>query len=197
MRLMHVGNKPIISHTGIDFSIGKEDKYVYIEPAAQILDFLGNLDRTKSSTISPNKELDEMEVFDVLNKQRPKYDLFCKQKLIEYEKKLDDEINEVTVLSRLVDVEKEVLKRNLNYMRDYRLQRATNKLVYEELINGCIDIIQKKEIKEVNMPLSLTFVHVAKSFESTLALINRTLIATVDVMLDTAQPYTRFTVKPF
>lgn len=197
MHLKYVGHKPVISHTGVDFSIGKEDKYIYIEPAAQMLHFLDKLDTNTKSVINPNKILDENEVFDILYKHRPDFDIFHKQHASQYEKKLDKEMLEVTVQNNLQEIEKEVLINNLKFMKEYRLQRVTNKLVYEELINSCVDLIREKGIVEIDMPFSLTFVHVASSFESSLALINRGVVAKVEVMIDRQQPYTRFSVNGF
>ena len=79
-------------------------------------------------------------------------------------------------------------------MKEYRLQRATNKLVYEELINGCVELILKRYIKEIDMPFSISFVHVAESFKTSLALVSKA-DAEVEVMLDNGQPYTRLNIK--
>ncbi|MCF6310765.1 MAG: hypothetical protein L3J19_09920 [Sulfurimonas sp.] len=131
MHLKYVGHKPVISHTGVDFSIGKEDKYTYIEPAAQMLHFLGTLEKKTKSIINPNKVLDEAEVFDILHKYRPDFDAYYKTEMVLYEKKLDDEVLDVVMHNSIKDMEKEVLKKNLDFMRVYRLQRVTNKLVSE------------------------------------------------------------------
>ena len=195
MHLEYVGHKPVIGHTGVDFSIGKEDKYVYIEPAAQMLDFLSKLDSKTKSMINPGKVLDETEVFDILHKVRPEFDIFYNKNISKYEKDLDDEILEVSQQDSLNQVEKDVLRKNLNYMKSYRLQRATNKLAYEELINGCVDLIIKKGITEIDMPFSITFVHVATSFGTTLSIVNHYMSAQVEVMIDRDQPYTTLSIK--
>ena len=197
MHLEYVGHKPVISHSGVDFSIGKEDKYVYIEAAAQMLDFLSKLDNTIKSIINPSKLLDEQEVLSILHKNRPGFNLFFKERISAYEKKLENEILEVNKLISLNKIKKEVLLNNLNFMKDYRLQRVTNMLVYDELINGCIDIIEKPGVVSIEKPFSLTFVHVATSFESSLARINRAVVAKVEVKLDKEQPYTHLTIHGF
>lgn len=197
MNLEYVGHKPVISHTGVDFSIGKEDKYVYIEPAAQMIDFLNNLDTTKKAMLNPKKVLNEAEVLSTLHKYRPNFDKFYDKKISNYEKKIYDEIEEVNQQSTLKEVEKEVLINNLKLMKDYRLQRVTNKLVYEELINGCVELIMEKRVVEIDMPFSLTFVHVATSFETSLAFICKAVVANVEVRIDREQPYTRLTIHGF
>jgi len=194
MKLEYVGHKPMISYRGVDFSVGKEDKYSYIEPAAQMINFLGEVDTKKSTVLNVNKVLDESEVFSILYKYRPDFDKFYKSKISQYTKKMDDEILEVDKQERLSEVEKDVLKNNLNFMKEYRLQRATNKLVYEELINGCVELILKRYIKEIDMPFSISFVHVAESFKTSLALVSKA-DAEVEVMLDNGQPYTRLNIK--
>lgn len=197
MNLEYVGHKPVISHTGVDFSIGKEDKYVYIEPAAQMIDFLNNLDTTKKAMLNPKKVLNEAEVLSTLHKYRPNFDKFYDKKISNYEKKIYDEIEEVNQQNTLKEVEKEVLINNLKLMKDYRLQRVTNKLVYEELINGCVELIMEKRVVEIDMPFSLTFVHVATSFETSLAFICKAVVANVEVRIDREQPYTRLTIHGF
>ncbi|EDZ62738.1 hypothetical protein SMGD1_2837 [Sulfurimonas gotlandica GD1] len=197
MKLEYVGNKPVISARGVDFSIGKEDKYVYIEAAAQMLDFLGKLEKTTKLTINPRENIDEEKIFKVLHKYRPDFDKFFSDSVWAYKNKIDAEISDVDSHDRLNNIEKEVLKNNLSYMKDYRIQRATNKLVYEELINACVDIIRKKGISEITMPFSLSFVHVAKSFDSSLTRINRAVVAKVEVMLDKEDPYTRLNIVGF
>ncbi len=197
MKLKYVGHKPIISAKGVDFSIGKEDKYIFIEPAAQMLIFLDKLEMDSSIHINPNKRLDETEVLKILYKYRPDFDKFFDKKISAYKKDIDDEISEVDKQNHLIDIEKEVLKNNLEYMKEYRIQRAINKLVYEELINASVDLIRKKGVKEIKMPFSLPFVHVAESFESSLALLSKAVVAKVEVMLDRGEPYTKLSIKGF
>lgn len=195
MRLKYVGSKPFISSTGVDFSIGKEDKYIYIEPAAQMLSFLGKLEKDTKTTINPEKKLDESEVFELLYKYQPDFDQFFREHISKYKAKLDLEISEVDNHDMLDELEKEVLRNNLEYMKEYRIQRATNKLVYEELINACVDIIREKNIAEIIMPFSLPFVHVAESFESSLALIGHAVVANVEVILEKQNRYTKLTIS--
>jgi hypothetical protein len=197
MKLKYVGNKPIISQSGVDFSIGKEDKYIYIEPAAQMLDFLGKLEKDTKTSINPKKKPDDSEIFELLCKYKPDFDRFCHEQLSHYIHKIDNEIADVDNHNLLGELEKEVLRNNLESMREYRIQRATNKLIYEELINACVEIIREKSITEIIMPFSLPFVHVAESFESSLALISNAIVAKVEVILEDDNKYTKFTVTGF
>ncbi len=197
MKLVYVGNKPVISSRGVDFSIGKEDKYIYIEPAAQMLDFLGKLQSDTTLNINPSNIIDEEKVLKILLKYRPDFNKFFDDSITKYKEKLEDEILDVDISSRLKSIEKKVLKNNLHYMKNYRTQRATNKLVYEELINACVDIIRKKGVSEITMPFSISFTHVASSFESSLARISRAVVAEVIIMLDKEEPYTKLSIRGF
>ena len=198
MKLEYVGRKPIISSRGVDFSIGKEDKYIYIEAAAQMLKFLGKSEiNTAAVNISIDKVLDDKKVFKILYKYKPNFDKFYDKSISKYKQKIDDEISDIVKYQSLGDTEKEVLKKNLSYMQSYRLQRATNKLVYEELINACVDIIRHKGVTEITMPLSISFTHVASSFESSLARLSRAVVAKVEIMLDKDVPYTKLSIKGF
>lgn len=197
MHIEYVGNKPIISHRGVDFSIGKEDKYLYIEPVTQILTFLQNLQSDSSMNIKTKKTLNEEESLKLLYSHRNDFNKYYDKKIEAYKAKIEKEISSIEKKDSLSSIEKEVLKNNFIYMIPYRLQRVTNKLVYEELVNICTKIIISKNIKELCMPLSMPFVHVAKSFESSLALISKSTVATVEVMLDKSEPYTKLSIKGF
>ena len=197
MKIEYVGHKPIVSLRGVDFSLGKEDKYAYIDVATQMLDFLGKLEHDTTLNIHINKVLDKENMFQILYKYKPNFDTLYYKSISEYTQKIEDEILNVHKHPNLADVEKETLKKNLLYIKDYRLQRATNKIVYEELINACVEIIRRKSVVEIRMPLSISFTHVASSFESSLAILNRAVVAKVEIMLDKNEPYTKLSIKGF
>ncbi|QSZ42125.1 hypothetical protein GJV85_08370 [Sulfurimonas aquatica] len=195
MHLEYVGNKPVISVRGVDFSIGKEDKYVYIQAATHILAFLEKIESDTSATITTNKELDEQETFALLKRLRPDFEKVYDKKIDAYKKKIEDELDDVDDQQHLNDIEKDVLEKNISYMKKYRLQRATNKIIYEELVNISVEIIMKKQISEICMPYSLAFVHLAESFSSSVTLINGSVLGDVSVMADKETPYTKLTFK--
>lgn len=197
IHLEYVGKKPVIDHKGVDLSLGKEDKYIYVEPATQILIFLEKLQSDMSVNIETKKVLDEDECLQLLHHYRTDFEEKHDHSIREYEKKIEEEISNVKEHTNLSEVEQEVLANNLKLMKGYRLQRATNKLIYEEIINICVEVIMEKNIKEISMPLSMPFVHVAESLESSLALICKASVAKVEVMLDKGEPYTKLTIEGF
>lgn len=195
MKLRYVGHKPIISYKGVDFSGGKEDKYIYIEGATQMLNFLSGVDSNLKIMINPKKKLDEKEVLNTLYRRRPDFEQSYKNHIVAYEKKLLNQIVYIDKRKNLGEIEKDIFKKNLNHIKEYRLQRATNKIVYEELIKGCVTLIQEQRVREINMPFSHVFVHIAESFAKTLTLVNQTNKSQIEIVVDKNQPYKHLSVK--
>jgi hypothetical protein len=82
-------------------------------------------------------------------------------------------------------MEKEIWKNNLHCMESYRIQRATNKFIYEEIIHTIIEIIEAKKIEHIVLPFSIENLHVAESIEAMLRIITTTYSAKVWVPQET------------
>ena len=104
----------------------------------------------------------------------------------------DEDLSYLNVLN---DVEKKVLINNYKYVRDYRVQRATNKLVYEEIINKAVELIKKKKIENIKTPFSMNFLHVLESINTTMQ-INKVAMSThLDVKLDDNDSYVQLIIR--
>lgn len=169
IKLKFVGNKPLITAKGVSFSASKLDKYEYIEPAAHLLEiFLELGENHKQAAIDPSLVYGEDKILEILKKTRPDIEKFYEAKIKEYKQHLEEEKEEVNSEQNLSDEEKRTLKSNYKFMEEYRIQRSTNKLVYEEIVNSCVEIILKKQITDIKAPFSVTFLHVLGSLETTL-----------------------------
>lgn len=171
MKLKYTGPKEIISPHGVDFKDGKEDKYVYISFAMQIFYAIHHeyeKDRIYTHTIE--KEL--LEDTHILNKicsLKPDFEEVCKEKVKLLEKELDKEIEEVKEHTELVEEELLAYKNNLIIMKEYRLQRETNKVIYQQIVELIVDDIFEHRLKQISTPFNEKFWHVLQTIQGELS----------------------------
>lgn len=195
LKLEFVGNKPIITPSGVSFDTRKIDKYEFIEPAAHILQMFLNISETHNiEKLEPSEVYGEDKIFSILKEARPTYEQFFLEHIAQYKLAIEKEIEEVSQHDYLNKSEKETLVKNYEFMREYRVQRATNKIIYEEIINACVEFIEKKKIAEVKAPFSNTFLHVLGSLKSTMDLQKRAPRSDVEVKLDKENPYAQLSI---
>lgn len=196
IQLKYVGNKPIITPNGVSFISSKHDKYDYIEPASHILERL--LDHSDEQTllkVTPKSVYTQEKIFEILQKVNPDYEKDFEQDIQNYTKKIDAQRDDVDQYKTLEPIEKETLLNNYNFMRQSRIQRATNKIVYENIINECIGRIYEKKIVEIDTPFSENFLHVCNSIGSSMEIAYKNVQSDVKVMLDQGQPYARVALR--
>jgi len=169
INIEYVGQKPIITETGISFK-PKRDKFEYIEPTTHLLDMFLKLENGQTSTqrLNTSTSYDNHEILTILQKAVPNYNTIIEKKLEDYKKSLDEEVIHIKDREHLNEVEQDTLRKNLEFMRNYRIQRATNKLVYEEMINACVRIVKEKQIEDIKVPFTMQFVHIIESIQTTL-----------------------------
>lgn len=171
MNIEYAGLKPIISEHGITFKDGKEDKFKYLKYAIDILiaiDHEYENRRVYSHDLNDNR-LSAKEILDVLLKFHPELEDTMNQEISLYLKHLDDEENEVDNRTTLTDLEKSAFINNLKIMRDYKIQRAKNKIFYMHCIETIVEIIIKYKIKEIDTPFSERFWHILQTIQGHLS----------------------------
>ncbi len=180
----YAGSKPQISHSGVSFE-GKQDKYNFINPSIQVLNtILGKKDDLKSD-----------DVLAILYTILPDFDKFYEDKIDNYRQKLDLEESRVEEISYLNEIEKNALIKNYQYMRDYRVQRATNKLVYEEIINSAVKLIKDKKIENIKTPFSMNYLHVLESLNTTIQMKRVAMSTSLDVKLEDKNHYIELIIR--
>ena len=167
LKIKYAGPRPVISQHGISYKNGKEDKYIYLQAALEILhDIDHNYEDTKlySSYISM-KKLTESQIHKILQK----YDVHLESDVVraeqEYESKILQEIIDIQNLTNISQIEKDVWCENIKLMKDYRIQRAINKIYYFHCIKDISKIIIKQRIKEIDTPFSEIFLHILHSMQ--------------------------------
>ncbi len=171
MKLKFVGPKVHISHTGIDFDTNKEDKYVYLGIAIQLLNALDHKYLPdKTYTYHPDtKRLSNDEIWTQLIH-------YCKnlQEMIDTaelgaKKYVDEHIAHAKENRTLNNEEKDVLIKNLSLMKEYIVQRAINKSLYYCAIDALVEVMKRGHIDYVSAPMYQKFVHVFHSIQGVFA----------------------------
>ncbi len=171
MKLKYVGPKELISAHGINFKNGKDDKYVYIYPALEIYNAIHH-DYEKDIIYTYNikgKRLNDEEILNkILSINANSKEIF-QNEILKIEKKLDNEIENVKNHKDYNKLEKEIYKNNLIIMKDYRIQRGTNKIAYKHLIKTIVDDIFEHKLKELNAPFNERFWHILQTIQGELS----------------------------
>jgi len=171
MTIKYAGPRPVISQHGIDFKDGKEDKYVYLIIAAQILIAIDKdySEKDSYSYDTSTKRLTDDELLEIMLKYEPKLKQTVASEEVSYEQHLDDEIEAIKQRTDLKEIEKNAWVNNLNIMKKYRIQRAINKIYYQHCIHDITNIIKREKIKEIDTPFFEKYWHVLQTIQGALS----------------------------
>jgi len=170
MTIKYVGPRPTISHRGINFKDGKEDKYVYLMIGIQILQAIDK-DYTGHKSYSydlETKRVSDDDMLRVLLSYEPTLELDTLNEIDSYKEHLQSEISHVSQRAYLKDIEKQTWVNNLKVMEEYRVQRAINKIYYMHCINNIKEIIHRERIKEIDTPFYEKYWHVLQTLQGSL-----------------------------
>ena len=171
MTIKYAGPRPEISHHGIQFKDGKEDKYVYLIIAIQILKAIDkDYEEKKSySYDTKTKRFTDAELLDIMNTYEPNLKETVMQEEIRYEEHLQEEIAHVEERKDLKEIERDAWIENLNIMQQYRIQRAVNKIYYIHCVADIAKVIKREKIKEIDTPFYEKYWHVLQTIQGTLS----------------------------
>lgn len=171
MKIKYTGPRPIINQHGVTFKDGKEDKYVYLLIGIQILQAIDkdfSEQKTYSYDITTQRVSDEV-ILKTLLKYAPNLEVDIKKEKRDYLAHLEHEIEQIKQRDTLSDVEKEVWINNLELMKNYRVQRAINKIYYMHNINEIAKIIKREKIEEIDTPFYEKYWHVLRTVQGELS----------------------------
>ena len=171
MKIQYTGLKPVLNAHGISFKEGKEDKFIYLPFAVDILNAI-NHDYEQKRVYSHelnNKDFTPSEIMDTIMKFHPDLEETMKKEMDSYNTHLDNEEESVKNRKDLLDIEKEIYIQNLRLMREYKIQRAKNKVFYFHYIETIVETIMKYKIKEITTPFNMKFWHILQSIEGKLS----------------------------
>jgi hypothetical protein len=171
MKLEYAGLKPVINEHGISFKDGKEDKFIYLSFAIDILNAIDHTYEKKRAYSHQlnNKQLSPNEILDILLKFHPDLEITMNNEIESYLVHLDTEEAEVENRINLSKIEKDTYISNLKIMRKYKIQRAKNKIFYFHCIETIVETIIKYKIKEIDTPFNERFWHILQTLEGNLS----------------------------
>ena len=170
MELKYVGPKPIISHTGIEFDNNKDDKYSYLNIVVQLIKALSHNyyeDRTYQYNTDTTRFKSD-ELLHELSKVCPNLSALMEKENHHIEEEIEHSIQRANESETLTNEDKEVLKKNIEIMHDYLVQRSINKSVYYCAINTLTELVKKDHIDYIIVPMFQNFAHVLHSVQGVL-----------------------------
>ena len=172
MKFEYVGYRPVISHNGVTFKQGKDDKFIYLPYAYEILNALNHEYTTNKNKYSNSINLDNSNIdklYKVVETYFPDIEKSIEDKLKKYREHLEEERENIISRPHLSDIEKNIFLSNLDLMKNYRINRAKNKIFYYFVIATIVEIIKEKRIKEIDIPYHNKFWHVLNTIQGVLS----------------------------
>ena len=169
-KLHYVGPRVEITNHGIVYKKSKEDKYVYLMAALELLKDIDNDYEKKPSYVHHFKigRLEEENLHTVLQYYENNVEECITEECKKYKQKIQHEIEYIKTLPHLTEIDKEVWIKNIEIMKEYKINRATNKMYYMHCIQDIVKLIQHKKIKEITVPFNKNFFHVLNTLKGAL-----------------------------
>lgn len=170
--LRYVGPKPEISHHGVSFIKSKEDKYLFLPAALEVLKDLEDDFSVQPchSHMHTRKLLDAEALKQHLLAYDKTFEKRLEKILEQYQQKIAHEKEVVRAMPQLSAVEKEAWLNNIDQMYNYRMQRMVNKVYYECAVEAMVEKIQEKKIETLTVCPDKPFLHLLHSIKNRLAL---------------------------
>ena len=170
--LKYMGPKLEITKNGVFFKDGKEDKYVYLKTAAEILLSIDKVYKENENykvLIQNHNNLSDEHIIQIIKEHETDLEKHIEDEELKYEKHIQNQIKDVQEKKLITDEEKKVWINNINIMKNYMIQREINKLYYIHLIKAIKKIIKKNNIHEIDINFSLEHWHVLSTISGNLA----------------------------
>lgn len=166
----YVGPRVNISHHGVAYRQSKEDKYVYLMAALEILKDIDNDYEIKPlySHDFKHKKLEKNNLHTLLKYHENSFEEHIAEEREKYIQKIQHEIEHIEQIPHLTKTDKEVWIKNIEFMQGYRVQRAINKMYYMHCIQNIVQIIHDKKIKVITAPFDQCFFHVLNTLRGAL-----------------------------
>lgn len=171
MKLEYVGPKAVISHKGVSFKDGKEDKFVYIQACMEVFNSINHSYEKNfiyNYNIS-NEKLDSSNILNEILQLKSNLKEVCEKELLEKENSYKEYIQSIDSHKELNEEELKVYKNNLKLMQPYILQRVTNKVVYTHLVEIIADKIIENKLHEIITPFNERYWHILQTIQGELS----------------------------
>jgi len=166
IKLQYMGSRPDIKPIGITFKTGKEDKYVYINYAIDILRGLENSNDSYEYIHQTNQKIfSDDEIYEFIRVCEADVKKNIEQEIQSYENRLAIQIKQINNQKRFQAIEKYAFIENLKIMKPYKIQRAINKIVYMHIIEAIIKLVKNKKIKKIQTVFCEKYWHILHTIE--------------------------------
>ena len=169
-KLHYVGPRVEITNRGIVYKRSKEDKYIYLVAALEILKDIDNDYEKRHSYVHyfKNHSLQEKSMHTLLQQHEGDVEECISEECKKYKQKMQHEIERIKTLPYITDIDKEVWIKNIEIMKEYKMQRAMNKMYYMHCIQDIVKVIQHKKVKQITAPFNKDFFHVLNTLKGAL-----------------------------
>jgi hypothetical protein len=183
MSLKYAGPKPLISAHGITFDLNKEDKFIYLSIVAELIQALNHeyVGGERYTHITAKKPMDSDQIMELIRINDPLLDQEIKDRQKIVEQDIEEELERAHSNKVLCEEEKEVLVKNIELLRSYRINRSINKTVYYSGIASLAHIIQQGHIDHIYAPMFPKFNHVFHSIQGALVKLHPPIDSAIDI----------------
>lgn len=171
MQVKYVGPKPLISETGISFDSQHDDRYTYLNIAVQLLQALDHHyfeEKTYYYAVD-SQRLSDNEIVEGLKTYCSDLETMVQQSIDTEQSVIDSEIRRAKEKSNISEEAKEILLKNIEIMRNYRLQYATNETLYNCAVRSLAKQVRQEHIDYIVVPLFQRFAAVLHSVQDELS----------------------------
>jgi len=183
MSLKYAGPKPLISAHGVTFDLNKEDKFIYLSIVAELIQALNHdyVDGERYTYLTSKKPLDTDSIINLIRLNDPLLDQEIQDRQEIAEQEIEEELEHARSNRVLCEEECNVLVKNIELLRDYRIHRSINKTVYYSGITSLAHIIQKGHIDRIIAPMFPKFNHVFHSIQGALVKLHPPIDSQIDI----------------
>lgn len=195
--IRYVGPKPLILAGGVEFDHKKEDKYIYLSIAAELIRLLDHdyVEGQRYVSVTGRRPLDPETTFSLIRSYDPELETEISKRVKHTEADIAEEIERAHSNRLLNEEARSILLKNIEMMRDYRIQRTINKTVYYSGVESLVRIIRKGHIDYITAPMFPIFVHIFHSVEGVLAKQRPPIDSEIDIYEDSGHLNVRLTLK--
>lgn len=181
--LKYVGPKALCSVSGICFDRSKEDKFIYLSVLAELIGALDHHYQNDERYVveTGRKPLDENILLDLMRQYPSNLNDQIAYWIAKTNEEMDDDLQRAQNKPLLNNEERDVLTKNLEILRPYRIQRSINKSVYYAGIKLLASIIKQSNIQYIITPMDPKFLHVLHSVQGALRTFPPSVDSTIDI----------------
>jgi hypothetical protein len=196
MPLQYAGPKPLISAHGIDFDLNKEDKFVYLSIAAELIQALDHeyVGEKRYTSVISGKPLPTDHILSTIAAHDPTLDQEMQVRRQAVEHEIREELERAHANQLLCEEEREVLSKNIQLMQNYRINRSVNKTVYYSAIASIANIIKNGHIDYIVAPMFPKFIHLFHTLQGVLAKLHPPIDSNIDIYANDGHLNTRLNI---